>query len=347
MGLSSAPELMHTITATLAGDPLYAKPSASAPKGVTTKIWIDNVQATGGRAAVESYLQSFDATVARCKATLSADDSYCGTTYKFLGVIFDHKSHTVSCSSKIPSRVKNVPLGQLSIGALEALLGRLTHAAAILNIPLQQFWWLLKSVRRRLSALNRGLRTRLDPAALPPVALMQLADWRERVVRNTPRTVPRLDISKQEFTLFTDATLQGYGAVLLDHATQQIRVTGGKWRQPAVIISAAETRAITVAITAFARHLHRSTVYVRVDNTSALAAVQRGHSKSFVVNEELRQFCAAQRQMHVRFVFTYIASAANPADAPSRGAPVDPELLSRAIGPRDTCDREGFEHTNV
>jgi len=88
MGLSSAPELMHTITATLAGDPLYAKPSASAPKGVTTKIWIDNVQATGGRAAVESYLQSFDATVARCKATLSADDSYCGTSYKFLGVIF-------------------------------------------------------------------------------------------------------------------------------------------------------------------------------------------------------------------------------------------------------------------
>jgi hypothetical protein len=332
MGLSSAPEMMHMLTATLARDRCYVPAERAAPAALRVKVWIDNVCTTGPKDKVEAYFRAFDADCITAHCTLNEKDSTIGTKYKFLGVIFDHTTHQVCCGPKLVDKVRLAlqSLKSSSIGDLERLVGRLLHAAAILQVPLHQFWWLLKSVRRRLSLINSGKRTRADSADLTGVALEQLTDFCHVVVANVPTSVIRHKGSKS-LTLFTDATLDGWGAVLIDNSTQRVRVTGGAWHERAHNIGAAETRAVTMALDAFRLHLEHASVDVRIDNTSAMQAVRKQHARSFAINAELEAYVSTFRGLKSALSFGYIASSDNPADAPSRRAAVNKSVLHRAV----------------
>jgi hypothetical protein len=287
---------------------------------------------TGPKDKVEAYFRAFDADCITAHCTLNEKDSTIGTKYKFLGVIFDHTTHQVCCGPKLVDKVRLAlqSLKSSSIGDLERLVGRLLHAAAILQVPLHQFWWLLKSVRRRLSLINSGKRTRADSADLTGVALEQLTDFCHVVVANVPTSVIRHKGSKS-LTLFTDATLDGWGAVLIDNSTQRVRVTGGAWHERAHNIGAAETRAVTMALDAFRLHLEHASVDVRIDNTSAMQAVRKQHARSFAINAELEAYVSTFRGLKSALSFGYIASSDNPADAPSRRAAVNKSVLHRAV----------------
>ena len=149
------------------------------------------------------------------------------------------------------------------------------------------------------------------------------------VVANEPREPPRLrDAAPRRMTLFSDATMVGWGGVLIDDGTNEVLVAGSRWENAPPHINAAELRAATCAITAFKeRLLPGSHLTLKIDNTSALSAARKERAKSGAINAELAQFFGALNG--VTFDAEYVKSELNDADYYSRtlGAGNDAAVL--------------------
>ena len=120
--------------------------------------------------------------------------------------------------------------------------------------------------------------------------------------------------------LFTDASLTGWGAILtspLGHCA----VVGGPWSAPesAEHINVLEAAAVRNACSAFRERWSRGdSVLPRVDNTSALGSMRKGHSANAATAEAVADVALAMREDGIPVEWRYVASADNPADSVSR-----------------------------
>ncbi|RNC38318.1 putative target of rapamycin (TOR) kinase 1 [Trypanosoma cruzi] len=104
--------------------------------------------------------------------TMGEDRESGATQYTFLGVLFDHTHRAVSLSDKFVRSVCAMPaLNSLTIAEMEVMASCFLYAAAILCTRLCVYYFLIKAVRRRLSALYRGIVLETSPANLPPSAV--------------------------------------------------------------------------------------------------------------------------------------------------------------------------------
>ncbi|PWU93191.1 putative target of rapamycin (TOR) kinase 1 [Trypanosoma cruzi] len=93
------------------------------------------------------------------------------TRYTFLWVRFDHTRRAVFLSEKFVRSVRAMPaLNSLTIAAMEVMALRLLYVAAVFCTRLCEYYFFIKAVRRRLSAVNRGIVRETSPASLPPGA---------------------------------------------------------------------------------------------------------------------------------------------------------------------------------
>ncbi|RNF03943.1 putative target of rapamycin (TOR) kinase 1 [Trypanosoma cruzi] len=94
------------------------------------------------------------------------------THYTFLGAQFVHTHRAVSLSEKFVRSVCAMPaLNSLTITEMEVVASRFLYAAAILCTRLCDYYFFIKAVRRRLSALHQGIVMEKSPANLPPSAV--------------------------------------------------------------------------------------------------------------------------------------------------------------------------------
>ena len=145
--------------------------------------------------------------------------------------------------------------------------------------------------------------------------------------------VPKTAATGGEMTLFTDASLKGWGAVLIT-ANAEVHVAGGPWRAKYTPgdISALEAQAVTSALNAFAELLAEAKephLTIAVDNTSVVAAVRRGVARSLKVNEGIKPALEKLRLLGKAVEIRYIATRSNPADGKSRGSDTVDESLTR------------------
>ncbi|RNC59213.1 target of rapamycin (TOR) kinase 1, partial [Trypanosoma cruzi] len=92
------------------------------------------------------------------RATIGEDRESGATQYTFLGVHFDHTHRAVSLSDKFVLSVRAMSaLISLTIAEMEVTASRALPAAAILCTRLCAYYFFIKAVQQRLSALNRGL----------------------------------------------------------------------------------------------------------------------------------------------------------------------------------------------
>ncbi|PWV16804.1 putative target of rapamycin (TOR) kinase 1 [Trypanosoma cruzi] len=88
------------------------------------------------------------------------------------GVRFNHSHRAVSLSDKFVRCVCAMPsLKYLTIAEMEVVASRFLYAAAILGTRLCACYFFIKAVRRRLSAVNRGIVQETSPTNLPPAAV--------------------------------------------------------------------------------------------------------------------------------------------------------------------------------
>ncbi|RNE96608.1 target of rapamycin (TOR) kinase 1 [Trypanosoma cruzi] len=90
----------------------------------------------------------------------------------FLGVQFDHTHRTVSLSEKFVRSVCAMSaLNSLAIAGMEVVASCFLYAAAILCTRLCDYYFSIKAVRRRLSALHQGIVLETSTANLLPAAV--------------------------------------------------------------------------------------------------------------------------------------------------------------------------------
>lgn len=315
MGHVCAPEVMHTLMRVLAGDPT-ACVAGKAFMGGKIHVFVDGVRFSGSKALCEEYQAFVDERAAQAGCTFKDSESYTGRTYDFCGVRYDHIANKVALTERM--RVKCRESTWETYGALESAVARFIHASAILDIPLVTRYFTLKAVRRRLNQLARGVKDESDAVSLSGAALAELRKWQEALCANEP-VAPRSG-SRGAVTLYTDASIKGWGAVLFT-AKNEMKVAGAPWHEGEKYeVNKMETKAVANAFAAFGSAIPDGVfVDLRVDNTSVEAAVNRQMTKSEGMAPVLQDAVddAVRRRWKLRA--RYVNTRENPADPISRG----------------------------
>ncbi len=321
MGHSAAPEFMHAVTSILAGHPAFVLPEFAAPADVSVDVWIDNIRWSGSAAAVAVASRAADELAVATNVTWKPSDTRdCVTEYEFIGGAFNHDLHRVALSGKNATRLPEVMPGVLTFADLEVLVGRLIFAAGLMCIPLASVWWPMKWARRRYHDYNHVRLDLLQRIDVPAGVRRRFQWWLDRAHRSY--TVPAVRDDTQA-TLFTDASLGGWGATLVT-SKQEVFIAAGAWEKEFASgdISFLEGRALSLGVDRLADAFARSgdaALQILVDNTSVQAAVRRGTGRAWRVSEAARPGIEALHKMGVPVSVDYIASADNPADGLSRG----------------------------
>ncbi|PWV21201.1 putative target of rapamycin (TOR) kinase 1 [Trypanosoma cruzi] len=208
------------------------------------------------------------------------------TQYTFLGVQFDHTLQAVSLSEKFVRPVCAMPsLKYLTIAEMEVMASRFLYAAAIFGTRLCDYYFFIKAVQQRLSALNRGIVLETSPANVPSAAV-GLGEGLRHIIENTivsessiprkshrpPSSRMRRSMDGEPFSFQTPATL---------------KLPEGNGRR-SLFLSCRPRRAVRLALSAFSAILP-STMDVWVDNTSPQGAANKGSPKSHALTWELQR----------------------------------------------------------
>ena len=136
----------------------------------------------------------------------------------------------------------------------------------------------------------------------------------------------RLGTIQMDHYLYTDSSLQGWGAHVSDLKAS------GIWSDTWLgqHINVLELEAIWLGLCAFADTLHNATVAIMCDNTSAIAYVQKqGGTKSSEMNDLARQLCLWAEQQSMTLVPRHLPGHLNVvADQLSRRGQVIPSEWS-------------------
>lgn len=317
MGHVCAPELMHTLMAVIAGDRHYCLPQCSASSRLIVDVFVDGCRCAGNEREVRNYESWIESRARNVCATFKPAESYIGRNYDFIGAHFDHVRKQVSLKAAFALKIKDS--NWKTIGQLETLMGRLIHASAVLQVRLPTYYWVIKSARRRIALLNRGLAKESDLVSVPLNVERRLRAWIKTVSENTPVTPKPARDKPASATIITDASMKGWGALLMTEDGQMI-AAGKPWEGPPPEINVGETRAVRYAFEAFRERLAKNSVVdLRVDNTTVLAAVNKGHSDSPFVSLELGALLTELNIGNWTVNATYVRSESNLADPISRG----------------------------
>ncbi|RNC56917.1 putative mucin-associated surface protein (MASP), partial [Trypanosoma cruzi] len=99
-------------------------------------------------------------------------------------------------------------LNSSTIAEMEVTASRLLYLAAILGTRLCDYHFFIKAVRRRLSALNRGIVQETSPANLPPSAVGLGERLRHIIGNNRKRIIKPTE--KASAAIIADASLHGW-----------------------------------------------------------------------------------------------------------------------------------------
>jgi hypothetical protein len=261
-------------------------------------------------------------------------------TYDFVGIHFDHKEHTVRLADKTAKKIPAVLPTETSVAELQTLVGRLLFGAGVTRTPLGEFYFALKAVRRHFNSVNTGSLSIHAPITLTKGCVAKLQQLRDRVMASVKLHTPS---GRTTLKLFTDASLDGWGAVLMSNRGR-VLVSGGSWKGADVgkDIAVLELRAVEQGLAAFPGPLGAAeAVTILVDNTSTEASIRRGNCRSEALAQTLASAIPAIRALPGRISVGHVGSAANPADPPSRMDPKQAyaEAAKRALShssPPDT-----------
>ena len=223
MGHVCAPELMNTIAAVVAGDPLFVK-KEFAEEEVGIHWWIDNIRLFGPKEKVKCAAERMDSFARMANITWKPVDL--SPEYEFLGVTFDHHTDRVGLGTKIGRKIKNTNLDSLTASELGSLGGRLLHASSIVGVPPGKYWFSLKYLRRVTNYLNKGTLQVQQVLKLPRPVRRELEMWigavqKERIIMPEQKEGRTAEV-------FVDASLQGWGGVIV-WKTGELEILGAAW----------------------------------------------------------------------------------------------------------------------
>ena len=319
MGHRCAPEIMHTITSALGGLITVCSAKSAFTRGAMD-VYVDGVRFSGTVEQAQEYARFVDKRCDEMGGKFKEKGHEPTQHYVFNGVHYDHVNHKVSLGPRVVRKLQNDRFYSLSFKDLEAAVGRLLYASAVLGIVIPRFHFAVKIVQRRINLLNRCPWIGNKSVDLPRKTRIILAQWRDEVVLNTPIKAPlHPDFVPHKHRLYTDASRKGWGGILyLD--TGEVLITGKPWEAGTTYeVNNAEATAVRLALEEFGEHFESGTCLdLFVDNTSCKEALNRKTSKSDNIARQLRMVLEEAKRKGICIQARYIASSENPADPISR-----------------------------
>jgi hypothetical protein len=309
---------MQLITMALAGHSAVCCEAERCPYG-DPQVYVDGGRFTGSPEDCSAVAEWWTSRAIRFGATFKSAP-VAATAYDFVGLHFNHEDGATSVAETTRRKFPQTVGHTMTAHELEVLVGRLCWAAEALSIPLAEYHFALKRVRRVFNALNRGTMQDHDTVQLSHSCradLQKLCLACKGVLHPSPK--PKEVVAE----LFTDASLQGWGAVLYLRGRQPL-VTGSRWTTVhcSTEIAELEMAAVDHAVRQFRHELqHVASLRIVVDNTTVMSAVLKGRSRSDAVAVRLAASIPLLRNLGVPVSVAYITSRDNPADLPSRVVP--------------------------
>jgi len=335
MGASYSCEIMHIIMEVLA----YAKQNvllAVGAGGVRVQVHVDNVRYLHKNPFyVQEAMARFLENAAFVNATVNMDADLKAHTFgTSFGVVHDYHANLAALSEKHlrkASQAREDIKKPLTVRRACEIMGLLFYGSTVLKIHLAPFYFPIKWYRRLAHDFERGSRGGkpfgLDTVVTPWPSIARKFDWWiHRIERNAPASHEK---SEPTVTLFCDASKTGCGAVLIDGICPSYRQYGESFntseysdiwdaKDEKKAISLLETKAATKAISHFRHFLEGKAVRLYIDNTSLIGALNKTHSKSFALNEELLHLIREMEKTGASFEVQYVPTESNLADRPSR-----------------------------
>jgi hypothetical protein len=293
--------------------------------GISTLVYVDNIRLVGD-SRLGLGISIFKDLCSRFGFTLSDEPlNSPHTKGDHMGIHCDYANGTCCLSSKHQSRFQQYALSvaeaqTFSTLESEVLFGNLFWATEVLCIDPSAYFFAMKWYSRRMSRYGSS------PDACFSIwesARRDLMSWIDLIRLNTEVHVSAIP-SDPAFTLWTDASLSGFGSVLLHRATGSLAWHSGKWTadEKKLHINVLEMIALHRAVLRFSEAIGSSPVLILIDNTSVKFSLKKRFSPSLPLNEALHDCATALRTLAISEI-RYIRSANNFADLPSRGAAPD------------------------
>ena len=328
MGIRTAVELMEMVTLALIGHPDVCKPDMVLPN-VIKHGFVDDFRVAGTVANVERTAEYINNRCARFSITLKGALTV-QRAYTFLGLWWDHTQRSIAIGEKTLLKIPDNVDCQMQYGDFQRFISRLIYCAGALRSPLAPFYFSMKWACRRCNELNHNKRKPEDVLNIPESIRHQLDIWQSEI-RDTKIFAETAFQARRHATLYTDASLFGWGAIMIT-ADFRVFVAGGKWSRAFTSgdICHLEASAVRNAARAFAQIiLEHGSVDFRIDNTSVAYAVMRGVARAPALNVALAGLLKWLSRYDIVVTASYVKSDDNLADPVSRG--LSTPSLSREI----------------
>jgi hypothetical protein len=300
--------------------------------------YIDNtLHVSADLAEIHDDIEGFEQTAKTLEVTMNKSDGIV-RVLEYGGVNLDlrkteHGKLGVSLTSKMQTRLKevrNMVRRENTMPWVKWLscLGKTLHAKSIVSLKLVRCtYYVLKFFRKHARAVRDiPVREALQQQvkiwdSVTPFWLEMLNE----LIRNEKVWIDLLE-KQHHCWLFTDASLEGWGAVLFIHTAPYILVFGMKWRDTERFdttgkersINELETRAFVLAMKQFADHLKNKVVHGFIDNTTALCSLVKLKTRVFNIIHVLEECEAMYAELRADIRLEYVWTEANYADHPSR-----------------------------
>ena len=282
---------------------------ARAVTNVHTTVYIDNIRFTsrtpcGILEKFRSTCKEIGAGVGECNGPLQE--------YDFLGVHFKPVGGSLMVSAATSFIDKLFPCASsiddpdATIRDILRLFGKLMYGSRILSLKCAKYYYAFKFLRRRCGIDLDNL------AVLWPSSKQSWRTWLDEVQSNPPRC-SQVPTASRMSSLFTDASMSGYGAFAIRSDSSCVALAG-EWapQEQHRHINELEARAVELALSNL--DLDQNIV-VFIDNTSAGYALAKGRSKNFIMNFVAKRI---REKNYIIHDFIFIKSEDNPADPFSR-----------------------------
>lgn len=340
-GHDAASEIMHMIVSTLAGDPRYAKPIPGINAADFDKynaVHIDNVLISGPHG--EARRNHFLGACKRCNVSLNVEPGNAfAWKQTFVGMQLDFANSCVSLKKGYGEKIELDDMRTCE--DLERVMGKVLYAGAVLGVNWRNFLFLLKQYRRILALCGKKSTSWTEECRLWPVAREQLNKLVEIIRQNTPvKVTPSVELRDgvPHAILACDATPWSFGGMLLKPG--HLPVAFGGVFGSEININVAEATAALCLVDRFHEELRGLNVLVLIDNTTAIAYINRGIRERLDPHGIGIAIRSIATQNDFRLRLQYIKSEDNPADSVSRQLEPNHQLahavMTRAWGSRKT-----------
>ena len=271
----------------------------------------------------------------------------------FLGAHFHYKKQEISLTEKTRLKIEILRASEacrneISFQQFAVIMGLFNYAARVTNYPLFKSFHLFRRYRNEATyqALFPPKVWGSHSLTLSTAELSELASMETSFLTNNPRSI--LAPPPQDVTIFSDACATGWGGVMV-WRDGSVDTVNGKWDPEDIAsgkydFSAKSEPAGLIEVWKHCAKKGFAHAQIWLDHEPLVWAFESGRPHSWEYNKTLAVIAESDALATVGFV----PGQSNPADYPSRGAPIPTTIWSGLVDLCETlkvkknCERPAF-----